>query len=247
VEDNDEILEYVSRLLRQQGYDVMQSSNGEDGWRVASERLPDLVLSDVMMPVKDGLHLVRQLKIDERTNHIPIILLTARSALNHQIEGLDIGADDYLTKPFNLKLLLTKIRNHLLVREKLKEKYSRMVTLQPQYEELDNPDDKFLCRLMPVLEKNISLPEFNVSGLVREMGMSRPVLFRKIKMLTGLSVIDLIRSVRMKKAEMLLRQRKLSISEIAFLVGFSDPKYFSKTFREQFGKSPSQYIEELTD
>ena len=144
-------------------------------------------------------------------------------------------------------MLLVKIKNHLAIREKLKEKYSRIVTLQPRHEEVQDPDDRFLQRLMNILEENIADTEFNVSKLVREIGMSRPVLFRKTKMLTGLSVIDLIRNVRMKKAEMLLKQKKLSISEVAFTVGFSDPKYFSKSFRSQYGKPPSQYLEELGD
>jgi AraC-like DNA-binding protein len=119
------------------------------------------------------------------------------------------------------------------------------VTLQPRHEEVQDPDDKFLQRLMSVLDENITDPDFNVSRLVREIGMSRPVLFRKTKMLTGLSVIDLIRDLRFKKAAMLLSQRKLTISEVAFTVGFSDPKYFSKSFRNHYGKSPSQYLGEI--
>jgi len=195
--------------------------------------------------VLNGIELVAKLKSDQRTNHIPIILLTAQATLNHQVEGLETGADDYLTKPFNTSLLLVKIKNHLAIREKLKEKYSRVVSLQPNHEELQDPDDRFLQGLMKILEENIENPEFNVSKLVKEIGMSRPVLFRKTKMLTGLSVIDLIRNVRLKKAEMLLKQKKLSISEIAFTVGFSDPKYFSKSFRNQYGKPPTQYLQEL--
>jgi YesN/AraC family two-component response regulator len=226
-------------------YEILESSNGSQGFDIAVERLPNLIVSDVMMPLMNGIDLVRQLKHDARTNHIPVILLTARGTLNHQVEGLEIGADDYLTKPFNISLLQAKIKNHLQVREKLKEKYSRMVSLQPLHEEVENPDDKFLQRLMRILEENIMDADFNVSSLVREIGMSRPVLFRKTKMLTGLSVIDLIRNVRLKKAEMLLKQKKLSISEVAFTVGFSDPKYFSKSFRNQFGKPPSQYLDEL--
>jgi AraC-like DNA-binding protein len=175
-----------------------------------------------------------------------VILLTARGALNYKLEGFETGADDYLTKPVEIRLLLVKIKTHLRIREKLKEKYSRIVTLQPQDQVVENPDDKFLQKLMSALEENITNAEFNVTKLVREIGMSRPVLFRKVKMLTGLSVIDLIRKVRLKKAEMLLKQKKLSISEVAFTVGFSDPKYFSKSFRSHYGKSPSEYLEELS-
>ncbi|MFZ6011937.1 MAG: hybrid sensor histidine kinase/response regulator transcription factor [Bacteroidota bacterium] len=244
VEDNDEIRAYLRDTLLEY-YEVVESRHGLEALGIALEQLPDFVISDVMMPKMNGLELVQKLKTDERTSHIPVILLTARGTLNHQVEGLETGADDYLSKPFNVQLLLIKIKNQLLVRERLKEKYSRIVTLQPQHEEVQNPDDKFLQRLMRILEDNIIDSDFNVTKLVREIGMSRPVLFRKTKMLTGLSVIDLIRNVRLKKAEMLLKQKKLSISEVAFTVGFSDPKYFSKSFRNQFGKSPSQYLEEL--
>jgi CheY-like chemotaxis protein/AraC-like DNA-binding protein len=244
VEDHDDIRNYIRDILIHH-YEVLEARNGLEGWELATENLPDLIVSDVMMPQLNGLDLVNKLKNDQRTSHIPVILLTARSTVNHQVEGLETGADDYLPKPFNVQLLLAKIKSHLAVREKLKEKYSRIVTLQPQHQEVEDPDDKFLQRLMAILEENIVNSDFNVSKLVREIGMSRPVLFRKTKMLTGLSVIDLIRNVRLKKAEMLLKQKKLSISEVAFTVGFSDPKYFSKTFRAHFGKTPSQYLEEL--
>jgi DNA-binding response OmpR family regulator/nitrogen-specific signal transduction histidine kinase len=244
VEDNDEIRAYIKGILLQH-YEVLEGRNGTEGWEIATENLPDLILSDVVMPNMSGLQLLSKLKNDQRTSHIPVIMLTARSTVNHQVEGLETGADDYLPKPFNVVLLQAKIKNHLAIREKLKEKYSRIVTLQPQHQEVEDPDDKFLQRLMAILEEHIVESDFNVSRLVREIGMSRPVLFRKTKMLTGLSVIDLIRNVRLKKAEMLLRQKKLSISEVAFTVGFSDPKYFSKTFRNHFGKTPSQYLDEL--
>lgn len=245
VEDNDDIRDYVTGILKQSHYEVISCCNGQDGIQAATEKLPDLILSDIMMGSVNGLDLLTHVKSDMRTSHIPVILLTARVSVNHQVEGLVTGADDYITKPFNVQLLLAKINNHLKLREKLKEKYCRMVTLQPQTEQIEGPDDKFLRNLMEILDKNLLDTEFNVTKLSREIGMSRPVLFRKTKMLTGLSVIDLIRSVRLKKAEMLLKQRKLSISEVAFAVGFNDPKYFSKSFKEQYGKSPSQFMGEM--
>ncbi|HYC85540.1 MAG TPA: response regulator, partial [Chryseosolibacter sp.] len=246
VEDNDEIRAYLRTLLSPH-YEVLESANGIDGLQVAFERLPDLLLCDVMMPGMNGVELVTKLKSDQRTNHIPAIMLTARGALNHQVEGLETGADDYLTKPFHNTLLLVKIRNLLAMRERLREKYSRIVTLEPRHEVVEDPDEKFIQRLMSILEENLMDSDFNVTKLVREIGMSRPVLFRKIKMLTGLSVIDLIRNLRMKKAGMLLRQKKLSISEVAFTVGFADPKYFSKSFRTHFGMTPSQYVDKPDD
>ena len=244
VEDDEQIRSYMRDMLAS-CYEVMEAGNGAEGVAIAVERLPDLIVSDIMMPFMDGIELVSKLKKDPRTNHIPIILLTARGTFNHQVEGLETGADDYLTKPFNINLLSVKIKNHLATRENLKEKYSRMVKLQPNEIVVQDPDEQFLQKLMRILEDNVNDSEFNVSSLVREIGMSRPVLFRKAKMLTGFSVIDLLRDVRLKKAEMLLKQKKLTISEIAFAVGFNDPKYFSKAFRNHYGKSPSQFIEEL--
>ncbi len=180
VEDHDEIRAYVRESLVAH-YNVLEAKHGAEGLDIALEQLPDIVITDVMMPRMNGLELVHHLKTDLRTSHIPVIVLTARGALNYQVEGLETGADDYLTKPFNVNLLLVKMRNHLQIREKLKEKYCRMVTLQPRQEEVQNPDDKFLQRLMSILEENITNADFNVSRLVREIGMSRPVLFRKTK------------------------------------------------------------------
>lgn len=242
VEDNSEIRGYLSNLLSAH-YHIYEAADGAEGWEIATEKLPNLIISDVSMPRMDGLELTNKLKADDRTSHIPVILLTARGTVIHQVAGLERGADEYLCKPFNIQILLLKVKNLLAIREKLKEKYGRIVTLQPQYQELEDPDDRFLQRLMQILEENISDAEFNVSELVNHIGMSRPVLFRKTKMLTGLSVIDLIRSVRLKKAEMLLKQNKLSISEVAYEVGYNDPKYFSKLFRSQYGKTPSEYME----
>ena len=130
---------------------------------------------------------------------------------------------------------------------KLKEKYQKLVTLEPRHEEVEDPDNKFLQQLTRILDDNINDADFNVAKLVSEIGMSRPVLFRKVKILTGMSVIDLIRSTRLKKAEMLLRQKKMSISEVAFTVGFNDPKYFSKSFHAQFGTTPSKYMESIQE
>jgi ligand-binding sensor domain-containing protein/CheY-like chemotaxis protein/nitrogen-specific signal transduction histidine kinase/AraC-like DNA-binding protein len=244
IEDNVEIRTCLKTILCSSSQ-ILEASNGKEGWEIATQHLPDLVISDIAMPEMDGLEFTRLMKKDERTNHIPVILLTARGAMEHHIEGIETGADDYITKPFHARILQLKVRNLLTSREKLKEKYHRVVTFEPMEEALEDPDNKFLTRLKNVLEPNLNDPDFNVTKLVTEIGMSRPVLFRKIKMLTGLSVIDLIRSMRLKKAEMLLKQRKMSVSEVAFTVGFNDPKYFSKSFRSQFGKTPTEYMESM--
>ncbi|WP_187260511.1 response regulator transcription factor [Pontibacter beigongshangensis] len=241
VEDNFEIRDFLVDLLSPL-YQVLEASDGLEGWEAATENLPDLIISDVTMPEIDGIELTQKLKSDERTSHIPIILLTARGTESHQVEGLENGADEYIAKPFNVQLLLLKVRNLLTLSTKLKEKFSRYIRLQPQNREMENPDDTFLHRLMRVLEENMQNPDFGVTELGGQMGMSRPVLFRKIKMLTGMSVLDLIRSVRLKKAEMLLRHNSLSVAEIAYEVGYNDPKYFSKLFRNLYGDNPSDYV-----
>jgi YesN/AraC family two-component response regulator len=244
VEDNIEIRSCLREMLSPL-YDIVESNDGKEAWPIIADQLPDLIVSDIAMPEMDGLELTQLIKNDERTNHIPVILLTARGATEHHVEGIATGADDYITKPFHAQILLLKIKNLIASREKLKEKYHRVVTLEPVHEEVEDPENKFLVKLRNILEANLTDPDFNVTKLVTEIGMSRPVLFRKIKMLTGLSVIDLIRSTRLKKAEMLLKQKRMTISEVAFTVGFNDPKYFSKSFRSQFGKTPTEYIESL--
>ena len=244
VEDNIEIRSVLKTILETK-YVILEASDGKEGWSITTESLPDIIISDIAMPDMDGIELTRLVKNDLRTDHIPVILLTARGALEHHVEGIETGADDFITKPFHAQILQLKIKHHLETREKLKAKYHRVVTLDPTHEELEDPENKFLVKLKGILEANLNDPDFNVSRLVSEIGMSRPVLFRKIKMITGHSVIDLIRTTRLKKAEMLLKQKKLSISEVAFTVGFNDPKYFSKSFRAQFGKTPTEYIESL--
>jgi ligand-binding sensor domain-containing protein/signal transduction histidine kinase/DNA-binding response OmpR family regulator len=244
VEDNEEIRNCLKNIVSPY-YSILEAGDGAEALALANRHLPDIVISDIAMPLMDGLDFTRQLKSDERTHHIPVILVTARGAAEHHIEGIDTGADDYITKPFHSQMLLLKIRNLLAMRERLKGKYQKLVTLEPRHEEVEDPDHKFLQRLMNLLDANMNDPEFNVAKLVTEIGMSRPVLFRKVKMLTGLSVIDLIRSTRLKKAEMLLRQKKMTISEVAFTVGFNDPKYFSKSFHAQFGTTPSKYMESI--
>lgn len=246
VEDNIEIRHCIRNILLPY-YTIQEAANGVEALALAKRTIPDLIISDIAMPEMDGLEFTHLIKHDERTQHIPVILLTARDTTEHHLEGIDKGADDYITKPFHSKLLLLKIRNLLAVRDKLKEKYQKIVTLEPRHEVVEDPDDKFLQRLMRILDDNINDADFNVAKLVTEIGMSRPVLFRKVKILTGMSVIDLIRSTRLKKAEMLLRQKKMSISEVAFTVGFNDPKYFSKSFHAQFGTTPSKYMESIQE
>ncbi|WP_304063518.1 hybrid sensor histidine kinase/response regulator transcription factor [Pedobacter glucosidilyticus] len=240
VEDNDELRTFIRQSLEKY-YHIMESLNGLQAWELAIEQLPDIIISDVNMPVMDGFELCSKLKQEERTSHIPVILLTAMAANMHQIDGLQAGADIYLTKPFSIQVLELSVKNLLAGREALKDRYSKQVMLMPRKLEIESPDEKFLNKLMKLIEDNLEDPEFNVTSLVVEIGMSQTVLYKKIKALTDLSITDFIKSVRLKRAAQLLEDNQLSIAEIAYSVGFNDRKYFSKEFKKQFGKAPSDY------
>jgi DNA-binding response OmpR family regulator len=246
VDDNMEIRDFLTERLKE-NYTILEAGDGEQAWAIAVKDVPDLIISDVVMPKLDGIALTNRIKNDQRTSHIPIILLTARNELVNQLEGLETEADSFLTKPFNINVLELKIRNILRSYNKLKLKYGRIVTLEPVNTEISDPEEKFLQRLMTIIELHIADPEFNVLKLVDEVGMSRPVLFRKLKVLTDMSIIDLIRTTRLKKSASLLKQKKMTISEVSYAVGFTDSKYFSRAFRHQYGKTPSEYMSDSQD
>jgi ligand-binding sensor domain-containing protein/signal transduction histidine kinase/DNA-binding response OmpR family regulator len=240
VEDNDELRGFIVQSL-QNTYHLIESVNGLQGWEAAIENVPDIIVSDVTMPELDGLELCLRLKQEERTNHIPVIMLTAMASHLHQVSGLEAGADVYITKPFSIQVLELSIRNLLQGREDLKRKYMQQIMLHPRKLDLVSPDEKFLNKLMQLVEDKMEDPDFNVGSLVADIGMSQTVLYKKIKALTGLSITDFIKSQRLKQAAQLLADHKLNISEVAYSVGFNDRKYFSKEFRKQFGVAPSDY------
>ena len=245
IEDNDEIREFIkSSLVR--NYTIETAENGTIGLEKAFENLPDLIISDVKMPGKDGLEICRILKSDERTSHIPIILLTARTTLVHQLSGLENGADIYLTKPFSLYMLKLNIRNLLAGRKAMRERFSQEMTLEPTKIIINPADEKFLKRIMQIIEDHIDDSEFDVDQLINEVGMSRRVLYKKLSSLTNMTAADFVRSVRLKKAALLLENGGFNVSEVAFAVGFNDPKYFTKSFKKQFGKSPRDYQNSLS-
>lgn len=242
VEDNDELRGFIVQSL-QSTYHILESVNGLQGWEAAVENVPDIIVSDVTMPELNGLQLCLRLKQEERTNHIPVIMLTAMASHLHQVDGLEAGADVYITKPFSIQVLELSIRNLLQGREELKLKYSRQIMLSPRKVEVESPDERFLNKLMLLIESKMEDPDFNVGGLVDGIGMSQTVLYKKIKALTGLSITDFIKSQRLKRAAQLLADHKMNIAEVAYSVGFNDRKYFSKEFRKQFGLAPSDYQE----
>jgi ligand-binding sensor domain-containing protein/signal transduction histidine kinase/DNA-binding response OmpR family regulator len=242
VEDNEEVRGLMKESLSAL-YNIHESSNGAEGWELACQIIPDLIISDITMPVMDGLELCAKIKTDERTNHIPIILLTAKAAHMHQVSGLETGADVYLTKPFRMQILELNIRNLILSRQAMRQKFAQQLTLMPKNRVIESPDEKFLNKLMTIVENNMEDSEFDVIRLVNAIGMSQSILYRKIKALTDLNITDFIKSARLKQAAMLLLQNKLSIADVAYAVGFNDRKYFSKEFKKQFGKAPSEYMD----
>lgn len=242
VEDNTDVRKYIKDSLGEI-YQVEEAVNGEEGVGKAETIIPDIIISDIMMPKMGGNELTRILKKDERTSHIPIILLTAKAGQESKIEGLETGADAYLTKPFDTKELQVRIKNLLNIRKKLQEKYSKGISCQKRdKKKLSDLDEQFMCKVMEVIECRIAEETFSIEDFDREIGMGRVQIFRKIKALTGLSPSRYIRSVRLVKAKHMIEKKKGNISEIAYLVGFSSPQYFTRCFKEEFGFPPSDLI-----
>jgi len=243
VEDNLELRRFIVKTLEGE-YTVMEAPDGQEALDIALSDLPDLVISDVMMPTMDGLDLCRYLKSDERSNHIPVILLTARAAYNHHVNGLKTGADIYMVKPFGIELLQLNVANLIANRVTLRQKYMQMVKLEPTNQPIDNMDKVFLDKLIRIIEEKMENSSFDIPQLADKIGMSQPVLYKKIRALTDMSVNEFIKSIRLKRAAQLLNQKTLTIAEIAYTVGFSDRKYFSKEFKKQFGKTPTDYVKD---
>ncbi len=241
IEDNDELRAFIITCL-ENNYQVLQAENGSKGWEIAVTELPDLIVTDVIMPEMDGNVLCKNLKQDERTSHIPVIMLTAKVAVEQQLEGLESGADLYLTKPFSVLVLQTYIANLLKSKEVLRQHYSQKIFLEPSNVEVGTVDKKFMERLMQIIEDNLSDADFNVPDLSKEIGMSKAVLYKKFSALVKIPIGEFIKTIRLKKAAALLLNDSFNVSEVAWEVGFNDRKYFSKEFKKFFGKSPSEYV-----
>ena len=242
VEDNANVREFIKDSLGND-FQIEEASNGEQGVRKAEQIIPDLIISDIMMPKMDGNELTRTLKNDEKTSHIPIILLTAKSEQESKLEGLEKGADAYLTKPFDTKELLIRINNLINIRRKLHEKFSKIEFIpekRVQEKKLTNLEEQFMCKVMEVIENHLSEEEFSIEQFGKEVGMSRVQLHRKLKALSGKSASNYLRSVRLNKAKKMIEEQIGNISEIAYSVGFSSPQYFTRCFKEEFGYTPSE-------
>ncbi|HEX8425657.1 hybrid sensor histidine kinase/response regulator transcription factor [Hymenobacter sp.] len=243
VEDNEEMREYLRQLF-EPAFDVTVAADGAEGWKKALAVLPDLVISDVMMPRGNGLELCQKIKQSPKTMHIPVLLLTARTAAMHEQEGLETGADDYCSKPFNPKLLQAKVASLLHNRHKLRDYYQRQALLQPSEVHMPDADKLFLENVLRIVEAHLEESEFTVPLLVREVGMSQSVFYRRLKSITGQSVVEFIRDVRMKRAAQLLADTHLRIAEVSAQVGIDDSKNFRKMFQKAYSMPPSEYAKQ---
>ena len=283
VEDNQELREFLRSIFTPM-YRVVEAADGMEGWSKALKYLPDIIISDVMMPEKDGIEMTRELRADMTTSHIPIILLTAKTTIESKLEGLEYGADDYITKPFSATYLQARVENLLMQRKKLQNFYrdslmhinmsavsgespvpadvmpgeagktapeqegqqlQSQTQLQPTVPDMSPNDRKFMDKLVELMEQNMDNGDLVVDDLVRELAVSRSVFFKKLKTLTGLAPIEFIKEIRIKRATQLIETGEFNMTQISYMVGINDPRYFSKCFKAQVGMTPTEYKEKV--
>ncbi|WP_184545461.1 hybrid sensor histidine kinase/response regulator transcription factor [Mucilaginibacter sp. FT3.2] len=242
VEDNEDFRFYIKDNLKT-SFNVIEAENGKKGWQKALSQHPNLIVSDISMPEMNGIDLCLKLKSDKRTSHIPVILLTALTGEDQQLKGLETGATDYLTKPFNFEILQSKIRNILSQQESMRKTYTKQVEVSPTEMHVDSPDEQFIKKVLILIDNNISNPNFSVEELSTEVFVSRYTLYKKILAMTGKTPNELVRSMRLKRAAQLLETGHLTISQICHKVGFKSQKYFVKMFKAEYNTIPSKYIE----
>ncbi|HJT73294.1 MAG TPA: two-component regulator propeller domain-containing protein [Chitinophaga sp.] len=240
VEDDDEFRAYLKDNLRR-FFKVIEAGNGKEGWQKALAHHPLIVISDITMPVMDGIQLSNKIKADKRTNHIPVILLTALTGEKEQLKGLATGANDYVTKPFNFEILYSRIRNLLLLNHSLKATYSRQIQVHVPEKDIESPDALLMKDIRSYIEGHLIDSQLSVDQLSRHVGMSRSSLYSKMLELTGQSPIEYIRSVKLEKAAVLLEKSGLNMAQVAYETGFATPNYFAKSFKAKFNMLPSQY------
>ena len=244
VEDNEDMRQFI-RYILSDNYNLIEAENGEEGFEVAKKHLPDVVISDVMMPKTDGFDLCQLLKTNVATNHIPVILLTAYALDEQKQVGFESGADAYISKPFNVKLLKTRVRKLIENRKKMRESFSNFLLNETKQETLGKVEQQFITDFTQYVENSIANPELNIDEIADALGLSRSNLYRKIKSLTDYSPNELIRTIRVKYAKQLLNSKAKSISEVAYEVGFSSPSYFAKCFKDFYNESPTEYLERI--
>ena len=265
VEDNSDLQGFMKHAFQKQ-YIISTASNGKEAWEMIEKEAPDLVISDIMMPVMDGFEFCRLMKSTFTTSHIPIILLTSLSEKTHELEGLGLGADDYITKPFSATYLKARVKNLLAQRQKLQALYRQDLMSagmaipvsdeQTEKRLTDNPetdkspvmspnDRKFMDRLVEFMEKNMDNGELIVDDFVHELAVSRSVFFKKLKTLTGLAPIEFIKEMRINRAVQLIETGEYSMTQISYIVGINDPRYFSKCFKQKMGMTPTEYRDKV--
>jgi signal transduction histidine kinase/ligand-binding sensor domain-containing protein/DNA-binding response OmpR family regulator len=239
VEDNEDFRFYLKDNLKE-FYQVVEATHGKEGWQKTLALHPKLVVSDISMPEMNGIDLTKKIKSDQRTAHVPVILLTALTGEEEQLKGLETGASDYLTKPFNFEILLSKIKNLIAQQNSLKETYKKQIEHSPKDANIQSFDEKFMVDVLAFIESNMADPDFSVEKLSADMAVSRVTLYRKILSLTGKTPVEFIKMIRLKRSVQLLEKGNMSISEVAYLVGFNNPKYFAKSFKSEYNILPSE-------
>jgi DNA-binding response OmpR family regulator len=241
VEDNDDFRFYLKDNLRNK-YKVIEAANGKEGWQKTLSHHPQLIVSDISMPEMDGIALIKKLKSDKRTSHIPVILLTAMTGQEQQMEGLETGANDYITKPFSIEVLNAKIKNLLHLKSTMQSTYSKQIKVTTPEVAIESQDGKLLTDIVSYLENNLTNPQLSVEHLSRQLGISRGTLYSKLLELTGQTPVEYISLFRLNKAVALMEKSNMTISEIAYQVGFTTPNYFAKSFKSKFNMLPSEFI-----
>jgi DNA-binding response OmpR family regulator len=240
VEDNADLRNFIREQLKDE-FAIIEAANGSDGVKKAEEFIPDLVISDIMMPEMNGYQLCAAIKMNEKLNHIPVMLLTAKATTEDKLEGLELGADDYLMKPFDSRELKLRARNLIQTRRTLREKFTSEMLLKPSAVTVPSAQRQFLERVTSAIEKHLAEEELSVESLAEEIGLSRAQLHRKLKAITNKSPNELIRSFRLQRAAELIRQDVGSLAEIAYQVGFSSQAYFTRCFVEEFKVTPTEF------
>lgn len=246
VEDNIEVLNFLEDHFKLE-FEVYTAENGKIGYEEALKIVPEIIISDVMMPEMDGVELCKLLKEDINTSHIPVVLLTARSPLLFKLEGLENGADEYISKPFNLDLLEVKVWNLILNRQKMRTRFQKQVLLEPTNTIISSFDDLFIERIIKYIEEHVSEETLSVEDISAHVGMTRGNLYKKLKALTSKSPVEFIRYIRLQRAAQLLKQKKMYINEVAYMVGFQDVNYFRKCFKEEFNINPTEFAKQIAN
>ncbi|WP_207423454.1 hybrid sensor histidine kinase/response regulator transcription factor [Desertivirga brevis] len=242
VEDNDDFRFYLKDNLKT-FYRIVEATNGKEGWQKVLSSHPQLVVSDISMPLVSGIDLCKKIKADKRTSHIPVLLLTALTGEETQLEGLETGANDYMTKPFNFEILNVKIRNLLTLNERLKNTYTKQLKVSAPEVKVESDNEKLLSKVIQYIDTNLTNPQLSVEDLSKKVGMSRGSLYTKVLELTGETPVEFIRSVKLDRAAVLLEKSDMNIAQVSYSVGFSTPNYFARAFKTKFNMLPSEYIQ----